>query len=73
MNIAARRRKLKMTQDDLAKQLNVDRTTVTKWETGKAAPRSFMLIRLAKILQCPVEELFDVENDAQTEVRDGNV
>ena len=69
MLIAEKRKRLRMTQDELAKQLSVDRSTVAKWETGKSAPRSFMLIRLAKILKCPLEELFD--GTQEEEAQDG--
>lgn len=69
MLIAEKRKRMRLTQEELAAQLNVDRSTVAKWETGKSAPRSFMLIRLAKILKCPLEELFD-ETQGE-EVSDG--
>lgn len=49
------REKRKMTQQDLAKLLNVDRSTVAKWETGVNSPSGRTLIKLAEILRCKVD------------------
>ena len=46
-----------MTQDDLAKKLNVSRTTVTMWENGKSNPNIHMLKKIAESLDCKVEDL----------------
>ena len=49
------RKEKKLTQTELAKQLNIDQTTVSKWELDKALPDTVMLIKLA--------EFFDVSTD----------
>ena len=41
-------------QKDIADMLKVNRSTVAKWETGKALPRTD---NLAKILNCSVLDL----------------
>lgn len=51
------RMKSNMTQYDLAKKLNLSRTTITKWETGKAYPRTQMLLKLAEVLNCTTQDL----------------
>lgn len=56
------RRSKKMTQEELSSLLNVSRTTVTMWETGKALPRAELLPNLAQILGCTVDELLKTEN-----------
>ena len=57
----------KLTQDDVANALHVDRSTVAKWETGAAKPRADKLLALAKLLGCTMEELMaDGKNDAQS-------
>ena len=51
-------RKLKkLTQEQLARDLGVRRSTVAMWETGKAMPRAALLPKLADILGCTVDEL----------------
>lgn len=61
MNIRSKRMLLNLTQDHLAEQLNVGRTTVAMWETGKAKPRADKLPEIAKILKCDVADLFESE------------
>ena len=34
------RKKLNMSQDDLAEKIGVSRRTITSWETGRALPRT---------------------------------
>ena len=46
-----------LTQAELARALGVKRTTVTMWEIGASAPRPAMLLRLADVLGCTVDEL----------------
>lgn len=48
---------VRITQDELAKTLGVDRSTVAKWETGKSMPRAEMLPKLAECLGCTVDDL----------------
>lgn len=46
-----------LTQAELASRLGVDRTSITKWETGGASPRTGKLLEIARELGCTVEEL----------------
>ena len=61
MNIKELRSKVKMTQLDLAQTLNVDRSTVAKWESGVAYPRAEQLPILASVLQCSIDDLYTKE------------
>lgn len=47
-----------LSQEQVAKILKVDRSTVTKWETGGAYPRGEVLAKLADLLHCTIDELF---------------
>jgi transcriptional regulator with XRE-family HTH domain len=49
-----------LTQAELAKLLDVDRSTIAQWERGENMPRAKMLIRLAKIFKCKVDALLCV-------------
>lgn len=49
------RKNKKMTQSDLAKQLNVDRSTIGKWENDSSTPDFQKLLKIASF--------FDVETD----------
>lgn len=47
-----------LTQDELAKKMDVTRSTVAMWETGKALPNSDKLPKLAEVLGCTIDELY---------------
>ncbi len=58
MNIIKQlREENKMTQDDLATRMKVTRTSIAKWETGKANPTINRLIALSKIFNCSIDAL----------------
>ena len=57
MSLLDKRKEKGFTQDDLAVELGIDRSTVAKWETGKAYPRASLLPKIAEILGCTVDEL----------------
>lgn len=48
-----------ITQEDLAKELNVGQNTISQWETGERTPRVPTLIKLAEVLDCSVGELLE--------------
>ena len=52
------RQKLNLRQEDLARLLKVDRSTVAKWENGESTPRTNMLPKIAEILSCKIADLF---------------
>ena len=47
----------KLTQEGLAEKLGVDRSTVAKWETGDALPRTATLPKIASVLGCSIDAL----------------
>ena len=55
--IKVKREKYKFTQADIAEKLQIDKSTVSKWETGESRPRAEKLIQLAKLFNCTIEEL----------------
>ena len=57
MKLKELRQAKKLTQIEIAKELEVSHTTVSMWETGAAFPRAGKLIKLADILGCTVDEL----------------
>ena len=58
INLKMLREKANLTQESLAKLINVDRSTIAKWETGEASPRSDKLPTLANVLNCTIDDLF---------------
>jgi transcriptional regulator with XRE-family HTH domain len=65
LNIRELRESAGLTQGELASELGVDRSSVTKWETGKSRPRTEDLPKLAEVLQCSIDDLYAASTDAQ--------
>jgi len=51
------RKKQNLTQEELAKKLGVERSTVAKWETEKSIPRVDALLKMSAIFGCTTDEL----------------
>ncbi len=62
MNLKQIRLSKNLTQDELAKLLNVTRTTVTMWENNKSLPNIVVTKKLAHVLNCSVDELLEDTN-----------
>lgn len=58
--LAARRRAVGLTQEALAEHMQVDRSTVVRWESGRTAPQPWMRPRLARLLRVDAEGLNDL-------------
>ena len=56
--IKAKREEAGLTQEELSRVLGVVRQTVAMWETGKASPSANMLPRIARALNCRIEDLY---------------
>ncbi len=56
-HLAERRRALGFSQETLAQQLGVDRTTVSRWERGETEPLPWIRPRLCRTIQVPADAL----------------
>lgn len=57
------RKKKKLRQEDLAKQLSVTRQTIIAVENDKYNPSLELAMKMAKLLETTVEELFELEDE----------
>lgn len=55
--IVVERERVGLTQAALAMKIGVTQQAVASWEAGKTLPRPAMLLRLADVLGCTVDEL----------------
>ena len=53
-------------QDDAAKVIGVDRSTVAAWELGRTYPRADKLPDIAKLYGCTIDELMGSGENAST-------
>lgn len=58
MRLAAARKQAKLTQEELARQLGVDRVTINRYETGKVPLTVEMLDKIASLLDMPLGWFF---------------
>ena len=56
-NIAAYRKRLRMTQAGLAEKLNYSDKAVSKWERGESVPDVLILCQLAELFEITVNDL----------------
>ena len=56
-NIQLLRRQRRVTQEQLAEQMNVSRQTISKWESGEMTPELQKLIELCELFSCKLDEL----------------
>ena len=55
--------KKQISQDELAKAINVSRQTINSIENGKFNPSTFLALQIAKFFSKKVEEIFFLEED----------
>ena len=56
-NLRTLREKRNLSQEVLAKKLQISRQSISKWEQGISYPSILYLVPLTKILDCTLEEL----------------
>ena len=62
------RKKEDLTQEELAKRLQVSRQLITKWESGKSLPDILMIKKIADFLKVPVDKLFEDKIEESDEI-----
>lgn len=62
--IAKLREQNELTQDDLAKEIGVDKTAVSHWENGVSRPSLDKLLKLAAFFDVSIDELTEGERAA---------
>jgi DNA-binding XRE family transcriptional regulator len=66
--LAERRRVVGRSQEKLAQELGVERSTVVRWEAGDTEPRPWLRPRPARVLQLTIEQLDDLLTEPSTRV-----
>ena len=74
IGLAPRRKRAGYTQQAFADALGIERTRLTMWEIGKAWPSAAWLPKMADLLCCDIDALYerpeeDAEKDLSTPLR----
>lgn len=64
-NLINQRKRIGITQEELAERLHVSRQTVSRWETDITTPDVDILIALGDVFGCSIDELVRGKNDAE--------
>ena len=62
-SIRVERAILNITQDDLAKRVNVSRQTINSIENNKYVPSTILALKLSEVFNKTVNEIFILENE----------
>ncbi len=54
---------LDISQEELAKKVGVSRQTINAMEANKYAPSTILALKIARVFNQPVEELFQLDPD----------
>ena len=63
--IVSRREALGLTQAAFARQINVNQSSVSRWEKGMQSPASYLLPSIALALKCSVNDLLVTQRETQ--------
>lgn len=59
----------RMTATDVAKKMNIQKSTVSEWRTNNRFTRSNQLEQLAEVLEKPIHWFFEEEHEPQEETK----
>ncbi len=62
-NLKVLRAIVNISQEDLAKKIDVSRQTINAMEKGKYTPSTVLALKLARFFEKPVEEIFILETN----------
>lgn len=60
MSLRAVRTAAGLSQTELAKRIGVTQSSIADWERGKCSPRAGSAVKLARVLRCSLDDIFDV-------------
>ena len=67
MRLKELREERKLTQNEIAKAINVSQTNIGRWEKGLNEPTASYITALAKYFGCTIEYLLECEEETKTQ------
>lgn len=65
MGFASARKNAGLTQKEVAEHLDIDQSAISLWETGRTKPRATLLVRLACLYLCTVDDLLKPDGEEE--------
>lgn len=65
MGFISARRKVGLSQMEVSRELGISDAAVSMWETGKTRPRASLLVKIADLYHCSIDELLNSGADDQ--------
>lgn len=62
-NIKVQRAIFNLTQQDLADKIGVSRQTINAMEAGKYVPSTVLALKISRLFEKPVNEIFELEEE----------
>lgn len=56
-NCKTERKRLKLNQDEFAKKLHMEQSSISKWEKQKVIPDVYVLLQVAELFNCSIDTL----------------
>ena len=69
LNISNLRKEKNLTQEELAKLINVSPKTISSYETNRSIPNIEILILLSKVLDTSINDILNLKEDNNNEVK----
>lgn len=72
MSFLSARERTGLTQKEVAERLGIDQSAVSLWENGKTSPRVSVLVKLAELYHCSLDDLLiqNIGHSPPDDVRD---
>jgi len=67
MRLKELREERNLTQNEIAKAINVSQTNIGRWEKGLNEPTATGLIALAKYFNCSIDYILECEDEAESQ------
>ena len=71
VGLAPRRKLVGFTQAALAEAMGIERARLAMWESGYAWPSAAFLPKMADLLCCTIDELYQVPEESDNEQTEG--
>lgn len=67
MGFSSAREKAGLTQREVAEKLGIVQSAISLWETGRTYPKASLLVKVAELYNCSVDDLLRGGDDCEAQ------